>query len=58
MGQSEEFTFRPMRRSKQALPLTECQDILDRAYRGFLSVIGDGGYPYSTAPLRGIRLMP
>ncbi|MBR1926471.1 MAG: pyridoxamine 5'-phosphate oxidase family protein [Bacteroidales bacterium] len=47
MGQSEEFTFRPMRRSKQALPLTECQDILDRAYRGFLSVIGDGGYPYS-----------
>ena len=36
-----------MRRFKQALPPEECRDILDKAYRGFLSVIGDGGYPYS-----------
>jgi len=34
-----------MRRFKQALPQEECRDILDKAYRGFLSVIGDGGYP-------------
>lgn len=36
-----------MRRFKQALPPEECLDILHKAYRGFLSVIGDGGYPYS-----------
>ena len=36
-----------MRRFKQALPPEECRDILDKAYRGFLSVIGDGGYPYN-----------
>ena len=40
-------TVRPMRRFKQALPEQECQEILTRAYRGFLSVIGDGGYPYA-----------
>ena len=39
--------FRPMRRSKQALPEEECFRILENAYRGFLSVNGDGGYPYS-----------
>ena len=39
--------FRPMRRFKQELPQDECMRILDTAYRGFLSVIGDGGYPYS-----------
>ena len=39
--------FRPMRRSKQQLPEQECVDILNNAYRGFLSVIGDGGYPYT-----------
>ena len=39
--------FRPMRRSKQALPEEECFRILGNAYRGFLSVNGDGGYPYS-----------
>ena len=39
--------FRPMRRSKQALKEEECKRILDNACRGFLSVIGDGGYPYS-----------
>ena len=39
--------FRPMRRLKQALPEEECFRILESAYRGFLSVHGDGGYPYS-----------
>lgn len=36
-----------MRRFKQELPEQECQEILTKAYRGFLSVIGDGGYPYA-----------
>lgn len=40
-------TFRPMRRLKQALPEEACFRILKQAYRGFLSVNGDGGYPYS-----------
>ena len=31
-----------MRRFKQALPEEECFRILTSAYRGFLSVIGDG----------------
>ena len=34
--------FRPMRRFRQQLPQEECVRILDTAYRGFLSVIGDG----------------
>jgi nitroimidazol reductase NimA-like FMN-containing flavoprotein (pyridoxamine 5'-phosphate oxidase superfamily) len=42
--------FRPMRRFKQALPEEECLRILACGYRGFLSVIGDGGYPY-TVPI-------
>ena len=42
--------FRPIRRFKQALPPEECTAILETAYRGFLSVIGDGGYPY-TVPI-------
>ena len=46
----EEMTFRPMRRFKQQLPDEECIAILESAYRGFLSVIGDGGYPY-TVPI-------
>ncbi len=44
---SEDFSFRPMRRFKQQLPDEECIEILTRGYRGFLSVIGEGGYPYS-----------
>ena len=36
-----------MRRSKQALDIEETLRILEHAYRGVLSVIGDGGYPYS-----------
>ena len=46
----KEVIFRPMRRFKQELPEQECRDILTKAYRGFLSVIGDGGYPY-TVPI-------
>lgn len=44
---SDQTTFRPMRRSKQALDIEETLRILEHAYRGVLSVIGDGGYPYS-----------
>ena len=33
----DEMTFRPMRRFKQQLPEEECIDILQKAYRGFLS---------------------
>ena len=36
-----------MRRFKQQLPDEECVAILNEAYRGFLSVVGDGGYPYT-----------
>jgi len=36
-----------MRRFKQQLPDQECKAILKDAYRGFLSVVGDGGYPYT-----------
>ena len=45
--ENEESVFRPMRRFKQELPEQECLEILDQAYRGFLSVVGDGGYPYA-----------
>lgn len=44
---SGETTFRPMRRFKQQLPEEDCIAILKGAYRGFLSVIGEGGYPYT-----------
>lgn len=44
------FDFRPMRRFKQQLSQEECDGILQNGYRGFLSVIGDGGYPY-TVPI-------
>ena len=40
---SEVMSFRPMRRFKQQLPEDECSAILNTAYRGFLSVIGDNG---------------
>lgn len=36
-----------MRRFKQELAREDCDQILYSAYRGFLSVIGDGGYPYT-----------
>ena len=49
MGDScmSDTVFRPMRRFKQALSAEESIEILKTGYRGFLSVIGDGGYPYA-----------
>ena len=38
--------FRPMRRAGQQLPEETCLDILKRAPRGVLSLLGDEGYPY------------
>ena len=38
--------FRPMRRIKQQLSEEESLDVLKRAKRGVLSVIGDDGWPY------------
>ena len=42
-----EMTFRPMRRFKQQLPEGASVAILKDASRGFLSVVGEGGYPYT-----------
>lgn len=39
--------FRPMRRSNQALPQAECEEVLARGTAGVLAVAGDGGYPYA-----------
>ena len=44
--------FRPMRRIKQMLEEEESLDVLKRAKRGVLSVVGDDGWPY------GIYLNP
>lgn len=44
--------FRPMRRIKQMLDAEDTLDVLKRAKRGVLSVIGDDGWPY------GIYLNP
>ena len=38
--------FRPMRRIKQQLSDAEAQEILAKAKRGVLSVVGDDGWPY------------
>ena len=38
--------FREMTRKKQQLEADECIDLLKRAPRGVLSVLGDDGYPY------------
>ena len=38
--------FREMNRKGQQLPQDECIGILKKELRGFLSVIGDDGYPY------------
>lgn len=43
----ESINFRSMRRFKQQLTLQECETILKDAYRGFLSVNGENGYPYT-----------
>lgn len=39
--------FRPMRRSRQALPEAECKALLTQASSGVLAVSGDDGYPYA-----------
>lgn len=39
--------FRTMRRFKQALPLRDCEEILNRGTSGVLAVPGDDGYPYA-----------
>lgn len=39
--------FREMRRKNQALPASECEEILNRATSGTLALSGDGGYPYA-----------
>ncbi len=44
------FEFRPMRRFKQQMSDDECVGLLEKAPRGILAVMGDGGYPY-TVPL-------
>ena len=38
--------FREVTRSKQALSMAECIEILKAEKRGVLSVLGDEGYPY------------
>lgn len=47
---SDEKNFRGMRRFRQQLSQDECESILAKTYRGFLSVNGDMGYPY-TVPM-------
>ena len=42
-----EFQFRPLRRSRQALPREEEAAILSRHTHGVLALAGDGGYPYA-----------
>ena len=39
--------FRPLRRSRQALPPETCADILTQGAIGILAVHGDDGYPYA-----------
>lgn len=43
-------SFRLLRRIKQQISDEECIGILEKAPRGILAVLGDGGYPY-TVPL-------
>lgn len=42
--------FREMRRKRQLLTDSECEDILNNGTSGVLAVSGDNGYPY-TVPL-------
>ena len=39
--------FRPMRRSRQALGVDACRDVLARGASGVLALLGDGGWPYA-----------
>lgn len=47
--------FREMRRKNQLLSKPECEEILNTASYGVLSVIGDDGYPYGV-PLNFVYL--
>lgn len=38
--------FRPMRRFRQQVSEEACAEVLKEQWRGVLSVLGDGGYPY------------
>ena len=39
--------FRPMRRSRQALGVDACREVLSRGTSGVLALLGDGGWPYA-----------
>ena len=39
--------FRPMRRSRQALGIDACKEVLSRGTSGVLALLGDGGWPYA-----------
>jgi len=39
--------FRKLTRSKQEIPLSECEEVLKTALRGTLAVNGEDGYPYA-----------
>ena len=39
--------FRPMRRSRQALGVDACKEVLSRSTSGVLALLGDGGWPYA-----------
>lgn len=39
--------FRPMRRSRQALGVDACREVLSRGASGVLALLGDGGWPYA-----------
>ena len=39
--------FRPMRRSRQALGVDACGEVLSRGTSGVLALLGDGGWPYA-----------
>ena len=39
--------FRPMRRSRQALGIDACKEVLSRGTSGVLALLGDGDWPYA-----------
>ena len=39
--------FREMRRIKQEMPRSRCEDVLERGTSGILAVMGDEDYPYA-----------
>ena len=42
----KKFEERPMRRFKQQIVDSNCEEILKNEKRGVLSLLGDNGYPY------------